>query len=103
MVGSSRARGPYTFLNDELAPYELDQEGHRDVYLGIKQLDNPRHGFTIGSRVRSELSGRTGIVKQATSALVLVEFDDIRSNVDYAKAPDAWVPHGVLEKVRGAS
>jgi hypothetical protein len=49
--------------------------------------------------VRSELSGRTGIVKELTRAIVLVEFDDIHSNVNYDKAPEAWVPHGVLERV----
>jgi hypothetical protein len=84
-------------IRDEIAAYGVEDVG--DVVAEMMEDQKPNHSFRVGDHVRSHLSGRTGIVKDFTRAIVLVEFDDIHSNVDYAKAPEAWVPHGVLEKI----
>lgn len=61
------------------------------------------HIFEIGDTVRSEISGRKGEVVDCTDAIVRVEFQDIHSNVDYAEAPDAWVPHAALQLIKPVS
>lgn len=96
LYGASRELRPYN-----LEPAEWDA-AMSEIVTGPGDPDDVSHPFRVGDHVQSELSGRTGVVKRFTRAVVLVAYDDARTNVDHAEAPEAWVPHGVLRKVGAA-
>lgn len=82
-------------VDRELEPYGL--EG-KEYQAAMDDIAVPVHSFSVGDHVISELSGRTGVVQRVNTTVVLVAYDDHRSNVDFNEAPEAWVPVGVLRK-----